>query len=98
MWPPSWISRAGERLLRIVGVEALGRAEDGGAGVNQKMDVALEADGAAQVSPGRQNDRAAARRGAGLNRLIDGRAVQRLAVADGAEGADIVERAGGHIG
>ena len=90
--------RAGKRLLRIISPHVLRRAEEGRAGVNQKMDVAFEANGAAQISPSRQNDGAATRLGAGLNGLVDGGAVERFAIAGGAEGADIVERAGGRIG
>ena len=44
------ISGAGKRLGLVVGVHRLRRAEDHRTGVNEQMDVALQTNGAAQIS------------------------------------------------
>ena len=56
------------------------------------MDVALEMNGAAEISPRRQINRSAASFGRGIDGFINRRAVEIFSVAHGSIIADVVKR------
>ncbi len=87
--PAVLIGDAGKRLGLVVGIQALRRAENGRAGVNQQMNVALQMNRAAQIRSRRHQHRAATSLGGGMDGLVNGRAVKGFAVAHGAEAADV---------
>ena len=77
------------RLRLVINIHVLRRAENGRASVNEQMDVALQMNRAAQISSGGNENRAATGLRAGVNRLVNRRAVEVLAVADRAKTADV---------
>ena len=60
-----------------------------------ERDVALEADGEAEPCSGGEEDGASASGCGGLDGFVDGGGVDGLAVADGAEAADVEDGSGG---
>src|ERR1017187_7454337 len=76
--PAVFLSWPLERLGRIVGVHILRRTKDDRSGVYVQVDVVGEMDAAAQISAGRNPDRAAA----GLCRRADGSVYGRIIQSD----------------
>ena len=83
------------RLRFVIGVHVLRRTENGRAGVNKQMNVALQMNRAAQISSGGNQNGAAAGIRRGVDGFVDGRTVERRAIASGAEVADVEKISGG---
>src|SRR5258708_2288466 len=99
--PTVLVGGPGEWLCRIVCLHFLWRSQNGRPGVQMQIDPAFEMDAAAKVGAGRDENRAATRPGASLDGLVNGRAIQRLAVAKRTKSADAVrllEAGGGGVG
>ena len=92
------VGNALEGFGRVIGVYLLRGAQQGRAGVDEEVDIALEADAAAEVGAGRQADGAAAGERGRVDGAIDGGAVKFLPIADRAEIADIVDELAASLG
>lgn len=76
----------GREVVGVI-VFAVGAAEDDGAGFEIETAVGAEVDGAGEVGAGGEGDDAA-----GIEGGLDGLGVEGLAVADGAEIADVAHK------